>query len=785
MENDKNFNNDITNLSEKDFISFENNDNDNENEIKTNEKNNLEKYIKNVSHMEKTSLMDDPLENKNVKRVCKFFEESSKQDIITDDELSNDFLISFKKSKKVIKEDNMENAIKEEEQFLKPKQWKYMNKINFDEIDKKFRVAYKKINKAEIQNIYNILNEKKLDSIYKVNHERDSNYKINKIQSLDYMIENYIMSSSSSHKKSIYSDREKLQKYIFKFRNISKDINNFYRCIIFFFLENIVLTNNIMFLEELFIEIDDKINIKNKVIQNSIYLKNEIEQNIQIKLIKILLYILIKSMSTNINKSYEIFIKIFLLYEEFDYGMIFILRYLLFEYIEENNYKILSEEHKIELVELLPEKYNKMHVTNSKKFELFYINELFKMNSYADKILLFIIPLFFDINLRIILYVSESENPVYHKLFGKEDNGKFTLELICFQGLFDVCYNKKYYEFHSKNLKIFEEKNEKLYLFKDLNETKEDKNIENDNKNNIEDDNQKNNNNENSIEEENKEDKLNFICENCKKSYNEKENILKLCPKCLDSEFKNDVLKLYILYLQYVNHTKKRYALQIDNYFSSIIHSIKIKDITLFDAMANTGYLLHDILYQVKKDICVICRNDTSKNFFYELPCNCRLCSKTCFDKYIEIIIYHDFAQISKNSFKKITFVFEYCICGKKYYYDDILVIYNYFKVRNKLKECEMIIKIVRNRWKWRCTKCDKFFDPFLMNFKISIFDSKIDKDFYEKELTHLICSECYDRLEITESKNVKCIYCKSIHFIMNAKNLTYENKSGEKCYII
>ena len=160
MENDKNFNNDITNLSEKDFISFENNDNDkeNENEIKINEKNNLEKYIKNVSHMKKTSLMDDPLKNKNVKRVCKFFEESSKQDIITDDELSNDFLISFKKSKKVIKEDNMENAIKEEEQFLKPKQWKYMNKINFDEIDKKFRVAYKKINKAEIQNIYNILN---------------------------------------------------------------------------------------------------------------------------------------------------------------------------------------------------------------------------------------------------------------------------------------------------------------------------------------------------------------------------------------------------------------------------------------------------------------------------------------------------------------------------------------------------------------------------------------------------------------------------------------------------
>lgn len=741
------------------------------------------------------SLMDDPLEDKNVKRICKYFEESSKQDFMDeDDQQSNEILMSYNKNKdKSDKYLASEEKDKENIQFLKPKKWKYLNKINFDEIDKKFRVVKKKINKNEIKNIFNVLNEKTIDSIYDVKQENDSKYKINKIHSLDYMIENYIMTTSSSQKDSIYSNREELKKYVYKYRNISKDNNNFYRCIIFSLFENIVLTNNIMFMKELIIEIDDKINIKNKVIKENDYLKNELELNVQVKIIQQLLYILIKSMSENITKSYELFIKIFLMYEEFDYGMIFILRYLLYEYIDENKYKIYSGENQIELVELLPEKYNKIFVTNEKKFELFFINELFKMKTFADKMIFFLVPFFLDINLRIVLYVSESENPVIQKLFGKEDDN-YTLELICFQGLFDVYYNKKYYEFHSKILSNFEEKNEKLFLFKNIkgndkdnyninesnnliNDTQEVINSENENNNKIQNENEDGNGDEG-------QDKVYFTCKTCNKNYNGKENILKLCPQCLNTEFKTDVLKLYNLYLQYVNHNKKYYALQINNYFSSIIKSIKINEITLFDALANTGYFLHDILNQVKKEICVICRNNTNKNFFNELPCNCRLCSKKCFDKYIDIMINKDLEKMNKNSFRKIIFVFEYCICGKKYYYDDILIIYNYFKMRNQIRNCDMIIKIVKNRWKWRCTKCDKYFDPFCMNYRISIFDSKINKDFYDKELTHLLCSECFEHLKLIQKKNVKCIYCKSEHFIMNAKNVTYENKTSDKCDI-
>ena len=168
------------------------------------------------------SLMDDPLEDKNVKRICKYFEESSKQDFMDeDDQQSNEILMSYNKNKdKSDKYLASEEKDKENIQFLKPKKWKYLNKINFDEIDKKFRVVKKKINKNEIKNIFNVLNEKTIDSIYDVKQENDSKYKINKIHSLDYMIENYIMTTSSSQKDSIYSNREELKKYVYKYRNI-------------------------------------------------------------------------------------------------------------------------------------------------------------------------------------------------------------------------------------------------------------------------------------------------------------------------------------------------------------------------------------------------------------------------------------------------------------------------------------------------------------------------------------------------------------------------------------
>ena len=808
MENNKNTKYNKSVKKYKDFNPFPQNT-DNINEKLTELGSNIDEQSIQNKKINSRSLMDNPTNDKNIEKLCKYFEESFKQDeLIDEDTESKNFLLSFRKSNNNSITNQELDLISDltkgndENQYLKPKEWKYINKINFEEIDNKFIEVKNKFYKEEVKEIYNNLKIKTIDSLYKEKQEKEPKNIINKLENLDNMIDNYLFvsSSSSSMKKIIDYEREELEKYIYKYRYIFKDNNNFYRCVIFGFLENIVLTNNFMCLKEFLIEIDDKISLKNETINSNDYLKNEVELNININLIKMLLYILIKYMCKNINKSYETLIKIYLLYEEFDYGMIFIIRLLLHEYINENKYKIFSKDNKVDIIELLPQKYTNMYITNEKKFELFYINELFKMKSYDNKLVFYMIPFFFDINLKIISYYHGAENQIYNKFYRNEKD-KYILELISYKGNLDICYNKKYYEFHSKYLNIFEENNEKiLYIKKSSNNSdidnksyqkyQDNKDITNNNnniniiiENNIEKDNNEDNENNLNIKELKK---INILkCNNCSKEYKGKENKLKLCPECLDEEFRNDILKLYDLYLQYVDHNYKKYGFQIDKYFGSIIHTIKINEITIYDAMADTGYLVYEIFKKIKINICLICRNDTSKNYYYELPCKCRLCSKKCFKKYIEIMIYQDYEKIEKNNFKRMIFVFDNCICGKKYYYPDLLVLYNYFKNKNKIKICEMIIKIVKNRWKWRCIKCDKNFDPFCMNYRLSLFDTTINKDFYDKELKHLICSECYDSIYLSQIKHVKCVFCKSEHYIVDSKRLTYENKSGDLCCII
>ena len=729
------------------------------------------------------SLMDNPINEKKIKTLSKYFEESFKVDgLIEENEDSKEIFLPPEKENSLFNKSEIEDLISEqshknENQYLKPKLWKYTDKNNFEDIDKKYISIKNKLNRESIKNKINEIKEKSIENLYSIEKGKKSEYKINKIQCFENMIENYIRNND---KKQSENEKEELEKYIYKYRNMFIDNNNFYRCVIFSFLENIILTNNYMFLKELLFEIDDKVNVNNNKIKNNDYLKNEIELYVKIDTIKELLYILIKYMTKNISKSYEVFIKIYLLYEEFDYGMIFILRYLLHEYIYENKYKTYSEEEETEISDLLPSKYYKMRITIEKKFDLFFINELLKMKSYDCKIVFYFIPYYFDINLKIISFYQGTDNPIYTKAY-REGNDKFTLELLSFKGNYYICYNKKYYEFHCKTLSIFEEKGDKILL---------NKKFSTNSKNSVEisilgDDNIKMNDiniDIKDIKEDQGEKKL--ICENCSKEYKEI-NKLNFCRECLDYEFKTDILKLYGLYLQYVDHNYKKYSLQIEKYFRNIIHTIKIKDISIYEAMEGTGYLVYEILNQVKQNICIICRNDTTKNYYYELPCGCRHCSKQCFKKYIDIMIYKEYEKIDKNDYKRQVFVFDYCICGKKYYYDDLIILYNYFKNKKKEKNCEMIIKIVQNRWKWKCIKCDKLFDPFCLNRRLSLLDPKINEDFYEKEIKHLICSECFDTISSNQIRNIKCIFCKSEHFMVGSTGLNYENKTGELCYII
>ena len=695
--------------------------------------------------------------NSNINELSNIFDTTTslRKNLIEEEE-SKDILLTMN-----IKKNNEEKNL---EQYLKPKYWKYKEKKNFEEINKNFEQSINTINKKEIKKLKNIINKKDIED------EINDNNKIQKLGELMEFNEN---------------DENKLKENIYKFRKIFKDNNNFFRCVIFSIFENVILNNNIMFFKELLIEIDSIFSSENYNSNNLFQDDNllmELKSNIKIDLLKKIIYLLLNSMSKSITSSYELLIKIYLSKDEFDSSIILLIRYLLCFYINENKFKIYSKFESIEIMDLLPQKYKEMHISLQKKFELFYINELLKNNSYDNKMIYYLLPCFFNINLNIIYYYPNSKDPIYQHTYGineENDTDIFinTINLFFYKNSFNIYYTKKYYEFYSKILALYEEKiilDQNLIEENSINNNNEI--INDDEKNNI----KENNNNTIILKEK-------YICKNCNKEYNNeenKENILKLCTECLNEEFKKDIDNIYINYLQCVKHNNKNYKYQIDTYFYSILHTTKIKeDISLFKLMSDNGYIIYKGINEIKKNICLICTNkNTEIKYYYQLPCGCRICSENCFNKYLHIIIKKDYEKMCKNSFEYFIFLFDFCICGKRYYYEDIILVYNFLKEKNRFDECNMIIKIVNNRWIWKCTKCDNDFDPFCLNKRLNLIDDKICKDFYENNFKHLICSNCYDYYYRNHKKNIKCNYCKSEHIIIDNSKLNYQNKIQDSC---
>ena len=134
-----------------------------------------------------------------------------------------------------------------------------------------------------------------------------------------------------SYKEEISKHILLLNDYIYRWRNINGDGNGFYRAIIFSFLENIILTDNIMLMKEIIILFDEKINVNNPNVISRPYIKKYIN-NIDKNLIFQILFLIYKAMENpiSIGNPYEILIKSFNFCLPLDKGMIYFFRILMY-----------------------------------------------------------------------------------------------------------------------------------------------------------------------------------------------------------------------------------------------------------------------------------------------------------------------------------------------------------------------------------------------------------------------------------------------------------------------
>ena len=661
--------------------------------------------------------------------------------------------------------------------FLKIRNWDYKNDDKILQIEEKLNKIINNLNKGQVAALQNSIKNCKFDVLYNNFNPRKYSFTIGTLSSLDFLIESTYY-SDFFRKDLMFEDKKILEKYIYKFRSIMGDGDCFYRSLIFEFLENAILTNNIMLMKEILVLFYEKISMDNKEIQEKEYLKEELKK-FKIDIVVQILYVILMAMDKNISfDPYELLLKVFLFCSPFDYGMIFFTRYLLYEYIKENENKIYSEEYQIKIGCLLPDLFISENKDKEDEyfFENYYGLQLMKMKTFAEKIVIYISPFVFNCNISVLIYdfgTKLAKSVINEKLFKCGDENSLTLKILFRKAHYDIIYDENYYNEFKKKLDILPNINESICI---LNKKIETNNYNNNLQNDFYQDFQENNNDEPHLPK----------CLECKNTYENKENAFGLCINCLESQLKSTILGAFLNYLQ----TCQNYNVVdgFKNFIRMQICSISFqKNIPLLTAIQSAGYNYEDLLCDVKKGMCLYCgfgENEIKNKYFFKLPCECRFCQKSCFQGFLNLHKKQSFNLLEKNNPTFVYYPLEYCACGHKNEIKDFLEIIKSCEDINENEAAENFKNIIKNKWKWMCMICKNSFDSNKTNLRIFFKDPEIKLKMDNKDFKHLLCEDCNKTIKIKEKQNIDCNICHSNHLCEKICKVDAENKTESNCLI-
>lgn len=666
--------------------------------------------------------------------------------------------------------------------YLSNRKWDYLDGSKKEIIDNKVNNIYENMNKSQLQQLESSINRCNLNALYSDFHPREVVKGIGTLSSLDFLIESkYIFPANIQN---MFSDKSKLEIYIYKFRNIQGDGDCFYRGVIFTLMENIVLTNNIMQMKELLVLFYEKINIKNPVFKQKEYLSEQIKK-MNINIVSQLLYSLIIYMETkDISSAYLLLLKVFIYCPPFDRGILFFTRYLLYEYISANENKSYSKENPIEIGCLLPDDFV---VDNNEKnkylFENYYALQLMKPTTYAEKLVIYITPFVFNCDLNIIMY--EFGKNIEEKQFKNEKESNFQINLLYHSSHYDIFYKKYYYEKYREQLDMLINIQENIVYLNSKNpeEYQNEDNTNNKNQNNNPNVKLKNNpkekiNDEHKVKGSNDYNNNNddySQCLQCGQFYSHKGNVFGLCNYCLSDILKD---KIYFYYLAFLQKGKYNQEIVFKEYFYRQRCTISIQNnITLEEAFLNSELKFKDLFSQIKKNMCLYCgenKNMENNRFFIDFPCQCRICSSECFNSFMEKYI--DKKNVIKDN---MCHPINMCPCGYCLELNSIFLMIEKIQKKNlNQKYIEIFHRLIKNNWAFKCMMCRINFDAEPKKFFYLYFnDDSINKKYLPNKIDykHLICVSCKNKIE-EKSNVVDCTFCKSQHKIKKFKEAEDDN---------
>ena len=247
-------------------------------------------------------------------------------------------------------------------------------------------------------------------------------------------------------------------KKLFKlWRPVLGDGNCFYRSVIFCWLEYIIFNRKIVILKMFMVNLYKKFDI-------TYYRNNEFPEDLKEQYFTDEKYVALPFLQliiehiekNNIKEAYLILLKAFN-NTIFDRIMIFYLRYLIYEYIEKNQEKLLSKEFPVLLGNLLPNDYE----TEDGKFlyKKYFYEHLLKYKDYAEKLPIYLIPYILKVNLNLVYYNFSNESFIRNKIFPcnlpNKDQKKDTISVLYRLIHYDICYTKEYYNTFKEYLELY------------------------------------------------------------------------------------------------------------------------------------------------------------------------------------------------------------------------------------------------------------------------------------------------------------------------------------------
>lgn len=308
-------------------------------------------------------------------------------------------------------------------------------------------------NKISQKNIKKELNQCDLNRC-----KRNMIYKTRTIEEMVEQTYNY----ETSMKQQMTEEAAYLRTRLYGWRRVSGDGNCFYRSAIFSWLEYLIFNSRSDVLKIIISDLDTKFNPNypsTKRLPEGIK-KNytSIDKSVVITILDIIISILNdkKNIPNNVKRiksAYVTLIKGFNFCTSFDTVMILYLRYMLYEFILNNENKIYSKDFPVLLGNLLPSQYE---IEDGKfLFDKYFCEDLLRFYTWAEKLAVYLTPFVLKVNLEVYMYDFGKNCDIQKKTFSSFLPNKDTIFVLYRKAHYDICYTEDYIVKYIDFLPIF------------------------------------------------------------------------------------------------------------------------------------------------------------------------------------------------------------------------------------------------------------------------------------------------------------------------------------------